>query len=132
MKVYWTLESIPELAPLPPPERGRVWNVCVSRSFTHWQPWGGILLLFICTYAPAWTLYTLLVGHGVRALVAFLVTTPLAAGGFLLGVGVLRQIIIPRIRPCLRAYSEHAYGALPPGDPPHPAAGSDDTRGRRS
>ena len=39
----WILKSIPELAPLSPAERKRVWRRAYARSFLGWQAWALLL-----------------------------------------------------------------------------------------
>lgn len=129
MKLYWTVESIPELAPLAPRDRTRVWRACVRRSFTHWQTWAGILLMPLCGHAPAEALERLLVWLGMRPLVTLLFTVPLVGVGSAIGVLVLYQIMIAQTRPYVRAYLAHAAGAPQQGDQSHPAAGRDDPPG---
>lgn len=132
MKLYWTVESIPELAPLAPPDRTRIWQACGPRSFTHWQTWMGIVLMLIGCYAPAWVLLKLLVWNGVNDSVATVVTLPIVAVSYLVGIVLLRQIIIAQTRPYIRAYIAHQYGVSQQGDRPHPATDRDDPQGRRS
>lgn len=110
MKLYWTLKSIPELAPLSPPDRDRVWSACFLKSLRYWQTWIGMLLIPIWGSGPAWALRTLLVWNGMNASVAYLVTIPIFGVGFLLGIVVARHIIVAQIRPYLRAY----LAQLPP------------------
>ena len=72
LQLYWTLESIPELAARPPDERRQAWTSAVRRSFRHWQVWAA----FIGTGAVA------AVGGAVGALVG------LEYVGGLIGAGI--------------------------------------------
>ena len=48
MKIYWTLESVPELAALPKQERMRVWRWASKQIFKHWQTWVGLIVCGLC------------------------------------------------------------------------------------
>ncbi len=39
MPIYWTLSSVPELAPLPEQERRRLWKVARWKLARSWQFW---------------------------------------------------------------------------------------------
>ena len=48
MRIYWTLKSIPELAPLPAKERGRVWRAAYWRTFKDWRGWAAAAVVGVC------------------------------------------------------------------------------------
>lgn len=48
MKIYWSLESIPELSDLTPSERLRLWQRCSFKPFRHWQVWAALAIGAAC------------------------------------------------------------------------------------
>ncbi len=39
MQLYWSLKSIPELAPLPKKDRRRIWKECYLMATNYWRRW---------------------------------------------------------------------------------------------
>ena len=39
MRIYWTVNSVPELSGLPVEEKARLWRVCWRKSYCNWWPW---------------------------------------------------------------------------------------------
>ncbi len=39
MRIYWTMKSVPELAPLSKEQRKSVWHATRWKAFRHWQFW---------------------------------------------------------------------------------------------
>jgi len=48
MRIYWTLKSIPELAPLSARERRRVWRTAYLRTFEDWRGWAAAVVVGVC------------------------------------------------------------------------------------
>jgi hypothetical protein len=46
--IYWTLNSIPELAGLSKEERQKIWQAAYWKTFRHWQTWLALLAPGIC------------------------------------------------------------------------------------
>jgi len=92
MPIYWTNNSIPELAELPIEERNAVWRSHYNLAFRHWQTWLGLLICGLCAVAGGF----LGVAIGSKYL-------GLAIGG---GIGgfIFGQVLISQIRPYLRQY----------------------------
>ena len=103
MKIYWSLQSIPELADLPRPERRRLWRKCWGKVLRHWQIW--LMFLLLCSsllgvlFVSAWL--ALVVGLG-WPLALILVS---GAWGSTFGF-LLDQVSIPLARPYLRQARE--------------------------
>ena len=49
MKIYWSYNSIPELADLPKEKRKEIWQKCHVKVFRHWQMWFLILIQVLLT-----------------------------------------------------------------------------------
>jgi hypothetical protein len=92
MPIYWTNDSIPELAGLPKEERNAVWRNHYKLAFRHWQTWVGALICGLC--AAAGGFFGVMLGSKYLGL---------AIGG---GVGgfIFAQILITQVRPYLRQY----------------------------
>jgi hypothetical protein len=48
MKLYWSYNSIPELADLPKEKRKEIWHACHLKGLAHWQTWGACLVCGLC------------------------------------------------------------------------------------
>ena len=86
MRIYWTIESIPELKTLSKRERKRIWREAYRNSWNHWQAGAALLLLGLCVciggiMGGAW-------GAGI-------------GGG--IGAMIFHQIMIVIMRPYLKA-----------------------------
>jgi hypothetical protein len=46
--LYWTYNSIPELADLPKEKRKELWHACHLKVFVHWQIWVSLLVCGLC------------------------------------------------------------------------------------
>lgn len=44
MKLYWNVNSLPELADLSPKEKTEAWRVCRWKCFRHWQTWLALVI----------------------------------------------------------------------------------------
>lgn len=76
MQIYWTLESIPELARLPAWERRRVWRRAYSRACCGWRMWAAMLVTgtcagigFVAGHALDWPIVSGLVGSAIGGFV---------------------------------------------------------------
>lgn len=94
MRLYWTINSIPELRSLPKRERKQVWRRCYNKILRHWQTWVALALCGICSGAGG--------ALGRLAFVdSYLILVCIAAGG---GIGgfifsqVAIHVAIPYIR----------------------------------
>jgi hypothetical protein len=106
MKIYFTLGSIPELAPLSPSERRMAYHACAKPAARHWQVYTGTAVgLFLAIGLGAAVLY------GIHKWQPFPRLPTYFTGGFLCGgiiVGVtsyIRELFIAHyIRPHLREH----------------------------
>ncbi len=85
MKIYWGLESIPELKDIPHDKRGKVWRLGYKKSFRHWQVWFGLFLTGLC--AAIGSYYFGLIGSAIGG----------GIGGFIFG-----QIVVHTARPYIQ------------------------------
>jgi hypothetical protein len=89
MKIYWTKNSIPELAGLSSEERNRLWKICFKKAMHEWQSKAGIVIA------------------GLFAGIGCMLFGP-EGGGIGGGIGgfIFSQIISNRMRPYLIAEIE--------------------------
>jgi hypothetical protein len=123
MKIYWTRDSVPELADLPPRERRRLWRECWGKVLWHWPVLlvGFVLLPALLGGALYLTGYlALAVGLG------WPLALLLASGVFGATYGfILEQVSIPIARPYLRAARDATQQS---GEPAEPGAAPDPGR----
>jgi hypothetical protein len=50
MRIYWSLNSIPELAGLTKAQKRAIWREACWHSIGHWQWWVGLLLFFLIDF----------------------------------------------------------------------------------
>jgi hypothetical protein len=103
MKVYWSLESLPELSDLPHAERRRLWRECWWKVLDHWQVWVvylvGCLGIYGGMFVAAWLSLAVGLGWVLALLIVGLVWGSIFS--FL-----LNQVSFPLARPYLRALRE--------------------------
>jgi len=104
MRIYWSLNSVPELAALPKMERKRVWRTCYHRTFRHWQTWLALLFCGLCGGAGV-QIGKFIFEDGWMMLVCAGICGGI--GGFIFGQ-VATQIAIPYIRQELLHRSSNA------------------------
>ena len=94
MRIYWSVNSMPELQSLPKAERGRVWRKAYGQSFRYWQTWVGVVLLGICAF----------IGGAIGGHLGYVIWGSVIGGGlggflFLQTLApVIQRIIIKQIR----------------------------------
>lgn len=103
MPIYWTSRDIPELAPMPPPERRRILRACMPKTWGSWQVWAALVAIPLL--------------GGLGAIVTVIATSLLAAPytwdlwwtaliglviGAGIGGGVLGHVRVSMARPYIR------------------------------
>ncbi len=103
MKIYWSINSIPELAGLSPNEQNKVWRSCVWKCYKHWQTWVGLVLgAAIGGIGAIVAIWLIPDSVPVGLIERMLIIAPFGGiGGLILG-----QIAIHQTRPYLKAYVE--------------------------
>jgi hypothetical protein len=107
MSIYWSLKSVPELAPLTRKQRRRVHEQCLRRHFFLARATARSVL----AYGAALLITSILVflgasisaGSGITRSVWLIVS---ALVGFALGRFVLSRIAVPVLRPFYREFIE--------------------------
>ncbi len=102
--IYWTTRCIPELKHFSPEDRRRVWRLCKSQAFRHWETWTALVVFGLCVVGgPVLTGLVLWPQTHGSAFLGALAGAPI--GGFILG-----QVRASIARPYIRAelQSEHA------------------------
>ena len=61
MKIYWSIDFIPELSDIDVVIRGKIWRKCLFRSFRRWQVWTAALLV-LTLQTGLWKLGKILFG----------------------------------------------------------------------
>ncbi|NJO41203.1 MAG: hypothetical protein HC769_01950 [Cyanobacteria bacterium CRU_2_1] len=90
MKIYWSADSMPALANLPPKQRQKILKTCTRKyAFRHWQTWISFLILAVIVVVVG--RYTGMFG---------LVTT---AG---IGYGMITAVVNTAIYPDIKKYVE--------------------------
>jgi hypothetical protein len=95
MKLYWSINSIPELADLPKEKRKEVWKSCHIKCFLHWQIWASAVLfgLGVAAGSALGEFYYGRIGGTIGAAIA---------GGI---VGIIGwEIKVSVVRPLIRVY----------------------------
>jgi hypothetical protein len=95
MKLYWSINSIPELTDLPNEKRKEVWAVCQSRCFRNWQTGISIVLMGVCIAAGI-KLGKFYYGH-IGGIIGAVI-----AGG--IGGSIIWEIKVNIVRPHIREY----------------------------
>lgn len=106
--VYWTTRFIPELEHLPREQRRRVWRLCKSQAFRHWETWTALVVFGLCVLGGP-VLTGLVIWpevHG-SAFLGALVGAPI--GGFILG-----QVRASISRPYIRAELQSEQASAQP------------------
>jgi hypothetical protein len=120
MKVYWSWESVPELADLPPRDRRRLWREAWGKVVWRWPVMlGGLVLLPAMLVGCVYLVGYLALAVGLGWSLALLLVGGVVVGnvyGF-----ILTQVGLALARPYLRAarlaesQSGQAAGPGPPG-----------------
>ena len=84
MRLYWTLNSIPEYTQVPEPERKRLWRDSYRRIWGHWQTWLALIVCGACAGIGSHFGHILgaMAGGGIGGFVLGQVTTHLTLGYF--------------------------------------------------
>ena len=95
MRIYWSLDSVPELAYMSKSERTLAWWTCCKKAFRHWQTWLALAVLGLSGPAGE-RIGTLIFGDlsWMALLCAFLCT----AIGTILFRHVIIQVAVPYLR----------------------------------
>jgi hypothetical protein len=108
MKIYWTLKSVPELAPLTEKQRRRVHMQCLRRHFWFAPTTGRSIVAYLSLILI--TVIILVVGGSIlRAFggaYIFWLDAVLAGIGFMAGSFVFSRIAIPVLRPFYHEFIE--------------------------
>ncbi len=94
MKIYWTIQSLPELANLPLEKQQQAWQTCYQKyALQSWQSWGclgltvALILVAIAIVGPG---FGGLIGGGL--------------GGVIWGITLINSL-----RPRLKTYVEQHF-----------------------
>jgi hypothetical protein len=95
MKLYWSYNSIPELADLPKEKRKEIWHTCHLKCLVHWQIWVSFLVCGLCaaTGMGLGEFYYNRIGGFLGAMLGG------GIGGFIIG-----EIKVSMVRPHIREY----------------------------
>ncbi|HYF65106.1 MAG TPA: hypothetical protein VD886_19930 [Herpetosiphonaceae bacterium] len=98
MKIYWGLNSIPELRGLPKAQQGQLWRTCFFRALRLPRVWGSYLGMIVLN-AGVLILATQFsfarpgsIGHYI-----------VLVGGATLAIFLANQLAVPAVRPLLAA-----------------------------
>jgi hypothetical protein len=102
MKIYWSLESIPELSGLTEEERKKIWRSCRWKIFQHPPVYLALVIFGICPIIGHWLGLTLSSLWSLEAIPSMVIT--LLGFGIGIGVGgfIYGQISTIYIRPYMR------------------------------
>jgi len=94
MKIYWSLESIPEIRDMHFSYREKIWRKCFKSAFRRWQFWVSATLVILFQIVP-WKIGNILFGTSVYKMLWTV------ANGALFGY-LLLVIAINCAIPCIR------------------------------
>jgi hypothetical protein len=95
VKLYWSYNSIPELADLPKEKRKVVWKSCHLKVFQHWLTWFSFLISGICVAAG------IALGDFYYGRMGGIIGGAIAGG---IGGFIAWEIKVAKVRPYIREY----------------------------
>ncbi len=94
MRIYFTLNSVPELRDVSPALRRIAWHYCRRKTYRHWQTWAGLVVALAAGAAAGIGLFQLIVWIDLFNRLATHFLAGFLAGGAIVGVTILLRNLV--------------------------------------